>query len=213
MRHRRAVAAIESGKFKDEITPVTIKTKKGEFLFDTDEHPRENVTMESLGKLKPAFKKDGSVTAGNASSPNDGGAALVLSSAEKAKELGLKPVARIISTASAAVDPKVMGMGVVPAVKKALKFAGLSMSDIGLWELNEAFAAQIIGCNRELQINKEIINVNGSGIALGHPVGQTGVRIITTLLHEMKKRDVKYGVASLCAGGGPAAASVFELIK
>ncbi|HOP64423.1 MAG TPA: acetyl-CoA C-acetyltransferase [Spirochaetota bacterium] len=213
MSHRRAVAAIKSGKFKDEITPVTIKTKKGEFLFDTDEHPRENVTMESLGKLKPAFKKDGSVTAGNASSLNDGGAALVLANAEKAKKLGMKPVARIISTASAAVDPTVMGMGVVPAVQKALKFAGLSMSDIGLWELNEAFAAQIIGCNRELKINTEIINVNGSGIALGHPVGQTGARIITTLLHEMKKRDVKYGVASLCAGGGPAAASVFELIK
>jgi acetyl-CoA C-acetyltransferase len=213
MSHQRAIAAIKTGKFKDEITPVAVKTKKGEILFEVDEHPREDISPESLSRLKPAFKKDGTVTAGNASSLNDGGAAIVLTSLEKAKELGLKPIARLVASASAAVAPEVMGLGVVPAVKKALKFAGLSMSDIGLWELNEAFAAQIIGCNRELKIDKGIINVNGSGISLGHPVGQTGARIITTLLHEMKKREVKYGVASLCAGGGPAAATVFELIR
>ena len=213
MSHQRAISAIKAGKFKDEITPVSVKTKKGETLFEVDEHPREDVSRESLSRLKPAFKKDGTVTAGNASSLNDGGAAIVLASLEKAKELGQKPVARLAATASAAVDPKVMGLGVVPAVQKALKFAGLSMSDVGLWELNEAFAAQIIGCNRVLKIDKEIINVNGSGISLGHPVGQTGARIITTLLHEMRKREIKYGVASLCAGGGPAAATVFELIR
>jgi len=213
MSHQRAIAAIKGGKFKDEITPFIVKTKKGEISFEIDEHPREDLTPESLSKLKPAFKKDGTVTAGNASSLNDGGAALVLTSSDKAKELGQKPMVKLVASASAAVDPKIMGFGVVPAVQKALKFAGLSMSDIGLWELNEAFAAQVIACNRELKIDKSIINVNGSGISLGHPVGQTGARIITTLLHEMKKRDVKYGVASLCAGGGPAVATVFELIK
>lgn len=213
MSHQRAVAAIKGGKFKEEITPVIIKAKKGEISFEIDEHPRGDLTPESLSKLKPAFKKDGTVTAGNASSLNDGGAAMVLASKEKAKEIGQKPVARLVASASAAVDPKIMGYGVVPAVQKALKFAGLSMSDIGLWELNEAFAAQVIACNRELKIDKGVINVNGSGISLGHPVGQTGVRIITTLLHEMKRREVKYGVASLCAGGGPAVATVFELIK
>lgn len=213
MSHQRAIAAIKGGKFKDEITPFIVKTKKGEISFEIDEHPREDLTPESLSKLKPAFKKDGTVTARNASSLNDGGAALVLTSSDKAKELGQKPMVKLVASASAAVDPKIMGFGVVPAVQKALKFAGLSMSDIGLWELNEAFAAQVIACNRELKIDKSIINVNGSGISLGHPVGQTGARIITTLLHEMKKRDVKYGVASLCAGGGPAVATVFELIK
>jgi len=213
MSHQRAIASIKEGKFKDEITPFIVKTKKGEISFEIDEHPREDLTPESLSKLKPAFKKDGTVTAGNASSLNDGGAALVLTSSDKAKELGQKPMVKLVASASAAVDPKIMGFGVVPAVQKALKFAGLSMSDIGLWELNEAFAAQVIACNRELKIDKSIINVNGSGISLGHPVGQTGARIITTLLHEMKKRDVKYGVASLCAGGGPAVATVFELIK
>jgi acetyl-CoA C-acetyltransferase len=213
MSHQRAVAAINAGKFKDEIVPVTVKTRKGEEIVDRDEHPRADLTLEALAKQKPAFKKDGTVTAGNASSLNDGGAALVMSSADKAKELGLKPLARIVTTASAGVDPKVMGFGVVPAVYKALKFAGLSMSDIGLWELNEAFAAQVIACNRELKIDKDIVNVNGSGVSLGHPVGQTGCRLIVTLLHEMQKRDVRYGVASLCAGGGPGVATIIELIK
>lgn len=168
--------------------------------------------METLSKLRPVFKKDGTVTAGNASGLNDAGAAMILTHREKAAELGLKPLAKIVSTASAAVDPKIMGIGVVPAVQKALKYAGLTKEDIGLWELNEAFAAQVIACNRELQIDKSIINVNGSGISLGHPVGQTGARLIITLVHEMRRRGVKYGVASLCAGGGPACATVVELI-
>lgn len=213
MSHQRAAAAQKDGKFKEEIVPVIVKTRKGEEVIDRDEHPRADLTLEALAKQKPAFKKDGTVTAGNASSLNDGGASLVLSSSEKAKELGLKPLARIISTASAGVDPKIMGFGVVPAVQKALKYAGLTMSDIGLWELNEAFAAQVIACNRELKIDKEIINVNGSGISLGHPVGQTGSRLIVTLLHEMQKRNLRYGCASLCAGGGPGVATIIELIK
>jgi acetyl-CoA C-acetyltransferase len=213
MSHQRACRAIKEGKFKDEIIPVTVTSRKGETIVDRDEHPRADLTIETLARHKPAFKKDGTVTAGNASSLNDGGAAILLSSADKAKELGIKPLARIVATASAAVDPKIMGFGVVPAVEKVLRFAGLSMNDIELWELNEAFAAQIIACNRELKIDKEIINVNGSGISLGHPVGQTGSRIIVTLIHEMMKRNVRYGLASLCAGGGPAAATVIELIK
>lgn len=212
MSHQRAVAAIKEGRFKEEIVPVEVKGKKGTVIFDTDEHPREDTTMESLSKLKPAFLKDGTVTAGNASSLNDGGAAIVLASGEKVKELGLQPIARIVSTASGAVDPKIMGLGVVPAVRKALKFAGMEQSQIELFELNEAFAAQIIACNRELKIDKSIINVNGSGISLGHPVGQTGVRLIVTLIHEMRRRKVKYGLASLCAGGGPAVATVVELV-
>ncbi len=213
MSHQRAIAAIKNGEFKAEIVPVPVKSKKGDVFIDTDEHPRADINMDSLAKMKPAFKKDGTVTAGNASGLNDGGASLVLSSADKAKELGLKPLARIVSTASAGVDPKIMGFGVVPAVQKALKFAGLTMSDIGIWELNEAFASQIIACNRELKIDKEIINVNGSGISLGHPVGQTGARLIVTLLHLMQKRNIRYGCASLCAGGGPGVATIIELIK
>ncbi len=213
MSHQRAVAAIKAGKFKDEIVPVTVKSRKGDVVVDTDEHPNANLTLEALASQKSAFKKDGTVTAGNASSLNDGGASLVLSSSDKAKELGLKPLAKIVATASAGCDPKIMGWGVVPAVAKVLKYAGLTMSDIGLWELNEAFAAQVIACNRDLKIDKEIINVNGSGISLGHPVGQTGCRLIVTLMHEMQKRNVKYGLASLCAGGGPAVATIIELIK
>ena len=212
MSHQRACAAIAEGRFKEEIVPVEVKTKKGTVIFEVDEHPRADTNMESLSKLKPAFKKDGTVTAGNASGLNDGGAAMILTHREKAAEMGLKPLAKIVSTASAAVDPKIMGIGVVPAVHKALKYAGLTKEDIGLWELNEAFAAQVIACNRELKIDKSIINVNGSGVSLGHPVGQTGVRLIITLVHEMRRRGVKYGVASLCAGGGPACATVGELI-
>lgn len=212
MSNQRACAAIAAGKFKEEIVPVEIKTKKGTVLFEVDEHPRADANLESMAKLKPAFKKDGTVTAGNASGLNDAGAAIVITHRDKAKELGLTPLARIVSTASAAVDPKVMGIGVVPAVQKALKYAGLTKEDIGLWELNEAFAAQVIACNRELKIDKSIINVNGSGISLGHPVGQTGVRLIITLIHEMRRRGIKYGVASLCAGGGPACATVVELV-
>ncbi|MGE5397561.1 MAG: thiolase family protein [Chitinophagales bacterium] len=212
MSHQRASAAISEGRFKEEIVPVEIKSKKGSTFFEVDEHPKANMTIESLAKLAPAFKKDGTVTAGNASSLNDGGSSLVLVSKEKMEELGLKPLARIVSTASGAVDPKIMGLGVVPAVTRALKFAGLAKEDIGLWELNEAFAAQVIGCNRELKIDKSIINVNGSGISLGHPVGQTGARLIVTLINEMRRRGIKYGGASLCAGGGPAVAAIVELV-
>ncbi len=212
MSHQRANAAIAAGRFKEEIVPVEIKTRKGTVVFEVDEHPRANASMENMAKLRPAFKKDGTVTAGNASGLNDAGAALVITHREKAEELGLKPLAKIVSTASAAVDPKIMGFGVVPAVQRALKFAGLAKEDIDLWELNEAFAAQVIACNRELKIDKEIINVNGSGISLGHPVGQTGARLIITLIHEMRRRGSKYGVASLCAGGGPAVATVVELL-
>ncbi|MGE5370475.1 MAG: thiolase family protein [Solirubrobacterales bacterium] len=212
MSHQRAVAAQKAGKFKDEIVPIELQTRKGTVVFDTDEHPRETMTMEALAKMKPAFKKDGTVTAGNASSLNDGGASLVLASKEKCAELGLKPIAKIISTASAGVDPKIMGFGVVPAVAKALKFAGLTQDQIQLWELNEAFAAQVIACNRELKIDKGIINVNGSGISLGHPVGQTGSRLIVTLIHELAKRGQKFGCASLCAGGGPGVATIVEML-
>lgn len=212
MSNQRAAEAIKAGRFKEEIVPVEIKTRKGTVLFEVDEHPKADTTMETLAKLKPAFKKDGTVTAGNASGLNDAGGALVLTSREKAAELGLKPMAKILSTASAAVDPKIMGIGVVPAVERALKFAGLTKQDIGLWELNEAFAAQVIACNRELKIDKSILNVNGSGISIGHPTGQTGVRLIMTLMYEMRRRNTRYGVASLCAGGGPAVATVIELI-
>lgn len=212
MSNQRASEAIASGRFKEEIVPVEIKTKKGTVVFEVDEHPRADASMETMAKLKPAFKKDGTVTAGNASGLNDAGAALVITHREKANELGLKPLAKIVSTASGAVDPKIMGLGVVPAVQRALKFAGLTKDDIDLWELNEAFAAQVIACNRELKIDKDIINVNGSGISLGHPVGQTGVRLITTLIYELRRRGLKYGVASLCAGGGPAVATVVELL-
>ncbi|MGE5422733.1 MAG: thiolase family protein [Ignavibacteriales bacterium] len=212
MSNNRASAAIKAGSFKEEIIPVELQTKKGVTLFEVDEHPKADLTMEALAKLPTAFKKDGTVTAGNASGLNDGAAAMVLMSRDKANELGLKPLARIVSTASGSVDPKVMGLGVVPAVQRALKFAGLTKEDIGLWELNEAFAAQVIGCNRELKIDKSIINVNGSGVSLGHPVGQTGVRLIITLIHEMRRRGIKYGGASLCAGGGPAVATIVELL-
>ncbi|MGE5416783.1 MAG: thiolase family protein [Acidobacteriota bacterium] len=212
MSHQRAAAAQAAGKFKEEIVPVEIASKKGTTIVDTDEHPKASMTIEALAKMSPAFKKDGTVTAGNASSLNDGGAALILASGEKVKELGLKPLARIVTTASAAVDPKIMGFGVVPAVQKALKYAGMEQKQIELFELNEAFAAQVIACNRELKIDPAIINVNGSGISLGHPVGQTGARLIVTLIHEMKKRGNKYGVASLCAGGGPAVATIVELV-
>ena len=212
LSHQRASMAIKEGKFKEEIVPVEIKHKKGTSLFDTDEHPNKETSLESLAKLKPAFKKDGTVTAGNASSLNDGGSALILMAAEKAKDLGLRPLARIVSTASAAVDPKIMGIGVVPAVYRALKFADLEVDDIGYWELNEAFAAQVLAVNRELKLDMAKVNANGSGISLGHPVGCTGARLIVSLIHEMRRRGVQYGCASLCAGGGPAVAIVVEAI-
>lgn len=212
LSHQRALQAIQSGKFTEEIVPVEVKTKEGAVIFDTDEHPNPATNLEVLAKLKPAFLKNGTVTAGNASSLNDGGSALILMAADKAEELGIKPLARILATASAAVDPKIMGIGVVPAVKKALTFAGLSQDDMDYWELNEAFAAQFLAVNRELKLSMEKVNANGSGISLGHPVGNSGARLIVSLLYEMRHRGARYGCASLCAGGGPAAATVVELL-
>ncbi|HEX3030757.1 MAG TPA: acetyl-CoA C-acetyltransferase [Bacillota bacterium] len=210
LSHQRACAAIRDGKFREEIIPIEIKGKKGSVVFDTDEHPSEKTSLEALATLKTAFKKDGTVTAGNASGLNDGGSALVLMAGDKAKELGLKPLARLVSSASAAVDPSIMGIGVVPAVRRALKFAGLNQEDIGYWELNEAFAAQFLACNRELKLDLNKVNVNGSGISLGHPVGCTGARLLVSLIHELQRRGDRYGCASLCAGGGPAVAVVVE---
>ncbi len=210
--HMRAIAAIDSGKFKEEIIPVKIETKKGEVLIDTDEHPRRDTNLEKLAKLPPAFKKDGTITAGNASGINDGAAALLVMDESYAEELNIKPIARIVSFACSAVDPAYMGLAPVPAVRKALDKAGLSVDDIDLFELNEAFAAQAIACMRELGIESrmEDINVNGSGISLGHPIGATGARITVTLLHEMRRRKANYGLATLCVGGGMGVAVVFE---
>jgi acetyl-CoA C-acetyltransferase len=210
LSNQRAINAIRQGKFKEEIVPVDIQTKKGGVRFDTDEHPKE-ATVEGLAALPPAFKKGGSVTAGNASGLNDGAAALILMAEEKAAAIGIPALGRIVATASAGVEPKIMGMGVVPAVRRALKYADLKIEDIGYWEINEAFAAQFLGVNRELNLEMDIVNANGSGISLGHPVGCTGARLIVTMLYEMRRRNVRYGCATLCAGGGPAAAIILEL--
>ena len=209
----KAIAAIQSGAFKNEICPVTIPNKKGDVLFDVDEFPRANTTLEGLGKLKPAFKKDGTVTAGNASGINDGAAALVLMSEDKAKALGIKPLARIISCATAGVDPSIMGIGPIPASIKALKQAGLSVNDIDLFEANEAFAAQFIAAGRELKLPKEKVNINGGAIALGHPIGASGARILVTLLHAMEQRNARRGLATLCIGGGMGIATIVERYK
>lgn len=199
---QRAIAAIAAGKFKDEIAPVTIKQKKSEIIFDTDEFPRAGTTVETLGGLRPAFKPDGTVTAGNASGINDGAAALVLMSAEEAKKRGLAPLATIKSWATAGVDPAIMGTGPIPASRKALEKAGWSVEDLDLVEANEAFAAQACSVVRELKLDPAKVNVNGGAIALGHPIGASGARVLTTLLHEMKRRDAKRGLVTLCIGGG-----------
>lgn len=206
----KASKAIQSGAFKNEICPVTIPSKKGDTVFAVDEFPRAGTTSESLAKLKPAFKKDGTVTAGNASGINDGAAALVLMSEAKAKELGIKPLARIIATATAGVDPSIMGIGPVPASIKALKQAGLSVDDIDLFEANEAFAAQFIAAGRDLKLPKEKVNVNGGAIALGHPIGASGARILVTLLHALEQRKLHRGLATLCIGGGMGIATIIE---
>ncbi len=206
----KAEAAIKQGKFKDEIVPVVISTRKGDVVVDTDEFPRAGTTVEGLAKLRPAFKKDGTVTAGNASGINDGAAALVIMSADKAKELGLEVLGKIVGYASAGVEPSIMGIGPVPAVKKALNRANLKIEDMDLIEANEAFAAQAIAVSRELGFNMDKVNVNGGAIALGHPVGASGARILTTLLYEMKKQNVKRGLATLCIGGGMGTAVVIE---
>ncbi|MDH0336348.1 acetyl-CoA C-acetyltransferase [Metapseudomonas otitidis] len=208
---QKACAAIEGGRLKDEITPVLIPQKKGEpIAFATDEQPRAGTTAESLAKLKPAFKKDGSVTAGNASSLNDGAAAVLLMSADKAKALGLPVLARIASYASAGVDPAIMGIGPVSATRCCLEKAGWNLADLDLIEANEAFAAQALSVGQELGWDASKVNVNGGAIALGHPIGASGCRVLVTLLHEMIKRDAKKGLATLCIGGGQGVALAIE---
>ncbi len=214
--HQRAIAAIDSGKFAEEIVPVTIPQKKGDpLMVDTDERPRRDTTMESLARLRPAFRKDGTVTAGNSSGLNDGAAAVLLMSADKASELGYTPQARILASAAAGVPPRIMGLGPVGAVRKALERAGLRLSDIRLIELNEAFAVQSLAVIKELGLSSEITNVNGGAVALGHPLGCSGARILTTLLHEMRRRAPTekrpyYGLATLCVGVGQGEATIIE---
>lgn len=208
---KRAVAAVESGRFKEEIIPVEIPQRRGEpLVFDTDEFPRKDVSLEGLSKLRPAFQKDGSVTAGNSSGINDGAAAVVVMSAEKAKELGITVLATIKSYASSGLDPKVMGCGPIYASRKALEKAGLTVADLDLVESNEAFAAQACAVAKELNLDLEKVNVNGGAISLGHPIGASGCRILVTLLHEMQKRDAKRGLATLCIGGGMGTALIVE---
>ncbi|PZX05682.1 acetyl-CoA C-acetyltransferase [Psychrobacillus insolitus] len=209
----KAIQARDSGRFAEEIVPVTIKGRKGEVIFDTDEHIREGATVEGLAKLKPAFKKDGTVTPGNASGINDGAAAVLLASEAYVNEHNLKPLAKIVSWGVAGVDPSIMGIGPVPASKKALEKAGLTLDDIGLFELNEAFAAQSLAVVKELGVDMEKVNVNGGAVALGHPVGASGTRITYSLAVEMKKRNVRYGLASLCIGGGQGIAIILENVN
>jgi acetyl-CoA C-acetyltransferase len=206
----KAEAAQKAGKFKDEIIPLEIASKKSTVVFDTDEFIKPGVTQEALGALRPAFAKDGTVTAGNASGINDGAAAVIMMSAKKADELGLKPLARIKAYASAGIDPSIMGMGPVPATQLCLKRAGWTHEDVDLMEINEAFAAQAIGVNKEMGWDTSKINVNGGAIAIGHPIGASGCRILVTLLHEMIRRDAKRGLASLCIGGGMGVALAVE---
>lgn len=216
--HVRAIAAQDARKFDDEILPVAIPQKKGEdLLVATDERPRRDTTTESLARLKPAFRKDGTVTAGNSSGMNDGAAALLVMSADKAASLGLKPLVRILASSTAGVAPRIMGTGPIPAARKALERAGLAISDLGLVELNEAFAVQALAVIRELGLKESITNVNGGAIALGHPLGCSGARILTTLVHEMKRRSTAvgrpyYGMATLCVGVGQGEATVVEWV-
>jgi 3-oxoadipyl-CoA thiolase len=216
--HRRAIAAIDSGRFAEEIVPVPVPQRKGDpILVTTDERPRRDTSLESLGRLRPAFRKDGTVTAGNSSGLNDGAAAVLLMSAGKASELGLKPLARVVATAAAGVAPRTMGYGPIPATRKALARAGLNLEDIGLVELNEAFAVQSLAVMRQLGLPSEITNVNGGAIALGHPLGCSGARILTTLIHEMRRRAPQerrpyYGLATLCVGVGQGEATVVEWV-
>jgi 3-oxoadipyl-CoA thiolase len=204
-------AALSAGKWKDEILPVEVSEKKQTFTVDADEHPRET-TLEKLASLKPAFSKEGTVTAGNSSGINDGSAALLLAGEEALKQFNLKPMARVVSMAAAGVDAAVMGIGPVPATQKALKRAGLAIKDIGLVELNEAFAAQSLACMHDLGLDESIVNVNGGAIALGHPLGCSGARISTTLLYEMKRRNARYGLATMCVGVGQGVAVIYERV-
>ncbi len=210
--HNNAEAATVSGRFADEIIPVEIPKKKGDpIIFDKDEHYRPGMTMEQLARLKPSFKPDGTVTAGNASGINDAAAALVLVAEERVQDLGVTPIARLVGHGLGAVEPELMGYGPVPATRQALKRTGLKLEDMELIELNEAFAAQYLACEKLLGLNRDITNVNGSGIALGHPVGCTGARIIVSLLYEMKKRGNSLGLATLCVGGGMGQATIWEM--
>jgi len=206
---QKAIQAIASGVFRDEIVPVEVPGRKGPTVFETDQQPRET-TAEGLAKLRPAFKKDGMVTAGNSSGLNDGGAAVVVMSAKKAQELGLKPMARIRSYAAAGVDPRVMGLGPIPSSQRALEKAGLRVSDLDLIEANEAFAAQSVAVGKELGFDRSKLNVNGGAIALGHPIGASGTRVLITLLYEMQRRNAHYGLATLCIGGGQGVAMIVE---
>ncbi|QFG00738.1 3-oxoadipyl-CoA thiolase [Psychrobacillus glaciei] len=209
---QRAKKAMEENRFAEEIVPVVYKDRKGnEIIVDQDEHPRPDTTLEKLGKLKPLFE-GGTVTAGNASGVNDGAAALILMSAEKAKELNLKPLAKYVTGATAGLEPSVMGLGPIFATRKALNRAGLTIKDLGLVELNEAFASQSLKCIRQLELSTERVNVNGGAIAFGHPLGASGARIVTTLLYEMKKKDVQFGLATMCIGVGQGIATIFERI-
>jgi acetyl-CoA C-acetyltransferase len=209
---RRAAAALEEGRFQEEIVPVEVRSKKSSFTFAIDEHPRPDTTIEALSRLKPVFKENGTVTAGNACGRNDGAAALVLTSSSHAEQLGLKPMARIVDWTAVGVSPEVMGIGPVPAVKKLLERTGLTLDEIDLIELNEAFASQALAVIRQLNLDASKVNVNGGAIALGHPLGATGAKILTTLLYELKRRKGKRGIATLCVGGGQGMALMVELI-
>lgn len=213
LSHQRAAKAIQAGIFKEEIVPVVVASKKGSIIVDTDEHPRADISIEKLAAMKPAFKKDGTVTAGNASGVNDGGAALVLVSEKVGIELKLKPLAKLVATVNVGVKPEVMGIGPAFAVPKVIARAGLTPADIGYYEINEAFAAQFLAVNRQLKLDMNKVNANGSGIGLGHPVGCTAARILVSLIYEMRRRDVRYGLASLCVGGGPAIGTIVEKME
>lgn len=211
LSQQKAAAAIRDGRFKDEIVPVEVPQSRGECnVFDTDEHPRPDTTLEKLAKLPPVFRKNGTVTAGNSSGVNDGAAALLLMSSDRARELGMKPMGRVVSWAVAGVDPSVMGLGPIYSTRKALKRAGLTVDDLDLIELNEAFAAQSIACVRELELDMNKVNVNGGAIALGHPLGCSGARLTTTLLYEMQRRRSRYGLATMCIGVGQGASMIVE---
>ena len=219
--HQKAIAAINEGKFKDEVVPLTVRTVEldgrgkrvvKETIFDTDEGPRADTSIEALGKLRPAFHARGTVTAGNSSQMSDGAAAAVVMSADRAKEIGAKPIARLIAYATAGVAPDYMGIGPVAAIPKALKIAGLKLDDIDLIELNEAFAAQALSVVKELGINQDKLNVNGGAVAMGHPLGCTGAKLTATILHEMQRRNARYGMVTMCVGGGMGAAGIFELM-
>ena len=208
---QRAAAAIDAGKFLDEIVPVTIHTRQGDTVISTDEYPKRDTTLEKLAKLKPSFKEGGKVTAGNSSGMNDASSGVLLMEEGLAKKLGVPVLARVVATATTGVPPELMGIGPISATQKTLGKAGLSVGDIDLFEINEAFAAQCIACQRTLGIGMEKLNVNGGGISLGHPVGATGARIVISLLYELRRRGKRYGVATLCAGGGMGTAVLIEI--